>query len=170
MLHTSTTTVVTRQSQVGRTCPLRLHTVNFAVFTPWHVKFLCCHGYACTACDVHVTLEASEIKRHTGCAKKLNLWGQERVLVKRRQTWCLCCSQTVKGSMFHPSIRTNPALWTRQMLYDVIWLLLFLTPYMAGHEIVVWLKLFEKAEKSFAANRLPNDSERQIFARWDQIW
>ena len=25
---------------------------------------MCCHGYACAACDVHVTLKVSEIKRH----------------------------------------------------------------------------------------------------------
>ena len=38
--------------------------MHFEVFTPSGVKFLCCHGYACTACDVRVICEAREIERH----------------------------------------------------------------------------------------------------------
>ena len=46
------------------TCPVCLHKVNFELFTPWGVKFLCCHDYALAACDVRVILEHSEIERH----------------------------------------------------------------------------------------------------------
>ena len=46
------------------TCPFGLHNVSFEEFTSSGVKFLCCHGYACAACDVRVIREARGIKRH----------------------------------------------------------------------------------------------------------
>ena len=49
-----------------------------------------------------------------------------------------------------------------RLLNAVTWLLLFCTPYIAGYETAVWLKLFEEAEKSFAINCLPDDSECQV--------
>ena len=142
------------EATTGGTCPLCLHYVNLEVFTPWDVKFLCCQGYACAACDVCVTLEASEIKRHIQLCQETKVVRTRKTFGKEK-TWCLCCSQTVKGSTFHASIWTNLALWTRQTYYDVIWLLLFLTPCMAGHEIVMWLKLFEKADKSLPQIAFP---------------
>ena len=71
------------------TCPLCLHKVNFEVFTPWGVKFLWCHGYACAACDVHVICEAKEIKHHIQRWQGTNFRGLERVLVRRKQLMSL---------------------------------------------------------------------------------
>ena len=45
------------KSHTGGTCPARLYKVNFEVFIPGDVKFLCCNDYAFTACDVRVIQE-----------------------------------------------------------------------------------------------------------------
>ena len=113
-------------------------TCDLEVFTPWGVKFLCCHDYAFAACDVRVICEGLRSNVISGGGKKQHLRRQEEVLLRGKQSWCVRRSQTVKGSTFQPFIRRNQALRTRRTLSDVICLLPFCTPYMVCHENIMW--------------------------------